>query len=454
MRIKLKTMMQHWPEYRLAPVAPEEISLVTKDSRSTQPNALYVPIVGERLNGHLFAEEAVSNGAEVLFWQKEEPVPPTLQSVCSIFFVEDTTVALQQLAQLYRFQVNPFVIAITGSNGKTTVKDLVAGVCEKKGKTHKTAGNLNNHIGVPMTLLSMPDDCAFLIVEMGMNHAGEIEVLSKLAAPDMAIVTNVGESHIEFLGSRENIAKAKLEIAEGLKADGALLVDGDEPLLSHPAIQADGRIGFTDRASVRLRIEKTDLHGQNFVYRGESYSLALLGAHNSKNAAYAIEVGSRLGLSHEQIQAGLTQAAFTPMRMQLLTGPNEVTIINDAYNASPTSMRAALTVLKDMAHRSAKVAVLGDIFELGEPYDEEMHRSVGGEVTSPITALIAIGEKARWIAEETMLVTDGSVHVHHVKTKEEALELLRPFLHDDALLLFKASRGMALEWLIDQLMKE
>src|SRR5699024_431179 len=207
------------------------IKNVLTDSRVQAKQALFVPIVGESFDGHAFLLQVIENGAMAAIWQEDKPLPEELPADFPLFLVKDTITALQEVAASYRSKINPTVVGITGSNGKTTTKDIVAGVCGEAFKTHKTAGNFNNHIGLPLTILSMPKDTEILVLEMGMNHFKEIERLSEIARPDYAIITNIGESHIEYLGSREGIAQAKLEITHCLSEEGKLIIDGDEPLI-------------------------------------------------------------------------------------------------------------------------------------------------------------------------------------------------------------------------------
>ena len=208
----------------------QHVEIMT-DSRERVDNGLFIPIIGERFDAHQFIEQAIENGAVAALWDRKKEIPSTIPESFVFFFVDDTAQALQQLAKKYRQDVNPIVIGITGSNGKTTTKDLVSSVLATKYRTHRTVGNFNNEIGMPLTILQMKDDTEVLVVEMGMSDFGEIDRLTNIAQPDYAIITNIGESHIEHLGSREGIAKAKLEITNGLKRDGKLLIDGDEKLL-------------------------------------------------------------------------------------------------------------------------------------------------------------------------------------------------------------------------------
>ena len=206
----------------------KEINGVTTDSRLVEVGNLFFPLVGDTFNGHEFVDKAIELGAAAVIWKEKEPNPP--QQV-PVIFVKDTLVALQDLAEAYLKQLNPKVVGITGSNGKTTTKDMVAAVLETTYKVHKTKGNFNNHIGLPLTILSMEENTEIAVLEMGMSGKGEIELLSKIAKPDVAVITNIGEAHLMDLGSREEIASAKLEIVKGLKENGRLIYHGDEPLL-------------------------------------------------------------------------------------------------------------------------------------------------------------------------------------------------------------------------------
>src|SRR5690625_3399660 len=201
------------------------IETVCTDSRVKMNNSLFIPIIGDNFDGHDFIQQAIHNGAIAAFWDKEIDLPSSIPTYFPIFYVSDTTIALQELASFYRDKVDPIVIGITGSNGKTTTKDIVASVMSTTYETHYTKGNLNNHIGLPLTILSMSRATEVLVLEMGMNDFGEIDLLSKIAKPDYAIITNIGESHIEFLGTREGITQAKLEVLNGMKNNGMLIID-------------------------------------------------------------------------------------------------------------------------------------------------------------------------------------------------------------------------------------
>ncbi|WP_368503987.1 UDP-N-acetylmuramoyl-tripeptide--D-alanyl-D-alanine ligase [Alkalihalophilus sp. As8PL] len=427
----------------------EEMSftVVSTDTRTITAGALFVPLIGERFNGHDYVLTAIQNGAIAALWEEGQPLPKELPSEFQLFIVKDTLYALQEMASVYRKKVNPKVIGITGSNGKTTTKDILASILSVKGETYKTQGNFNNHIGLPLTILGMPSTCEYLILEMGMSGFGEIERLSMIAEPDMALVTNIGESHMEQLGSREGIAKAKMEIKEGLLAKGSLFVDSDEPLLrawNDPCIV---KVGFKEADLLIDHVTATET-GYEFAIGNESYSLSMLGKHNVKNAAYCIAVAKNFGLSVEQIKKGLASLSLTSMRLERLTGNHGELIVNDAYNASPTSMIAAIEAIKMIPNYQKRVLVLGDMFELGSN-EEALHKSVANVITEPITHIMTLGDRAKWIYEAILEREHESFQkVTHIETKQEAANQLKELVDNETVVLFKASRGMKLEEVI------
>lgn len=427
------------------------IDTVTTDSRREVKNALFIPLIGERFDGHDYIMQAINNGVAAAFWDINKPLPKLLPKDFPLFFVDDTLTALQELAVQYRKEVNPIVVGITGSNGKTTTKDIVTAVGKRKYNTHHTVGNLNNHIGLPFTILSMPRNTELLVLEMGMSDFGEIELLADIAAPDYAIITNIGESHIEFLGSREGIAKAKLEITKGLKDDGIVIFDGDEPLL-HAGIRQPNTItcGFNQGNDVVIDRVAVSQNATAFhLSDGIDYTVPLLGKHHAQNATFAIALGEKLGISKEEIKQALASLKVTSMRFELIEGENGVSMINDAYNASPTSMKAAIEVVKQLDGFTEKVLVLGDILELGV-HSEALHRSVSEVIDTPVTAMFTFGKEANAI---TAAVTETRPYIKakHFSGKEALLAALKPYLKEDVLILFKASRGMQFESLIESI---
>lgn len=429
---------------------------VSTDTRQIEPNQLYVPLAGERFDGHQFIEQAIRRGAAAALWQKDRPLPAERE--IPFILVTDPLAALQRLAEAYREESAVPVVAVTGSNGKTTTKDLIAAVLSAKYRVHKTMGNLNNHIGVPLTLLSMPEWAGVAVVEMGMNHAGEIALLSRIAKPDVAVITNIGESHLEFLGSREGIAKAKLEIKEGLRPDGPIIYDGDEPLLNQLLVDDHHRhvrIGWKEECDDAP--EEIQMRGvEGFTFRSAKrhtlFRLPLLGRHNIKNALLAVAVGRHFGLSEEEIAEGMARVRLTGMRLELEKAKNGMTIINDAYNASPTSMRAALDLLSELEPHLEKWALLGDIREIGKE-EETYHRELGAyAVQRGISRIYTVGKRGHWIAEGARAVSLAQERIiHHFASLDEASEALEQEGKPSVLLLVKASRAVQLDRVVKKL---
>lgn len=425
----------------------EVINNVFTDSRVKTENGLFVPIKGENFDGHDYISQAIENGAVCAFWSKEI-IDESIPDHFPLIIVDDTIEALQRLAAYYRKKVNPKVIGITGSNGKTTTKELIAQVLTTGYKVTKTEGNLNNHIGLPLTVLSMELDTEILVCEMGMSNFGEIERLSTIAQPDIAVITNIGESHIEFLGSREGIAQAKLEIIKGLNKEGILLIDGDEPLLQVDTGFETIRCGFDSSSDVRVYdvIQHPDL--TKFFINHEQIEIPLLGEHQAKNASFAYKIGQLLDIPNEKIHQALKNFSFSLMRFQQIDLQNEIKIINDAYNASPTSMIASINVLKQMPFKK-KIAVLGDILELGE-YSISEHEKVGKHIDDEIDVIFTYGD----LSENIINGLDAKYRgvKKHFTVKNELVNEIKELLTENTVVLFKASRGIKLEEVIEQLM--
>jgi UDP-N-acetylmuramoyl-tripeptide--D-alanyl-D-alanine ligase len=439
-----------FPDFRGNAIDPIEIVDIYTDSRQIVRNGLFVPIVGEKFDGHVFIKEAIQQGAVAAIWQKDKELPSDLPAGFPVFLVDNTIEGLQILAKNYRKKVNPIVFAITGSNGKTTTKDLFATVFQGKYRTWKTQGNLNNHIGLPLTILQMQPDTEILIAEMGMNHFGEIEVLSRIAQPNFGVITNIGESHIEFLGSRKGIAKAKSEIIEGLDSNGKLFIDGDEPLLQ-PLEQKVNviRIGFHQNNDYIIKNIEISNDETKFELDGDTYHIPALGRHQAKNTSYAIVAAKELGLSTEEIQENLKNATLTKMRFEKLMTDEGTLIINDAYNASATSMKASIEVIKEM-NAKRKIIVLGDILELGS-YAKEIHRSVADAIDDSINAIYTYGNHSEEIGIAAKDKLGDKIECYHTTSKEDLVSLLMNEKKQGNLILFKASRGMKLEEAIHQL---
>lgn len=430
------------------------IDEVTTDSRVKTSNSLFIPLIGDVFDGHDHVRQAIDQGAIATVWRKDLPLPDDISNEFPVFYVSDTLDALQNLAINYRNKINPIVVGITGSNGKTTTKDLVASIVKTTYKTHYTDGNFNNHIGLPLTILGMSRETEVLILEMGMSDRKEIERLAEIAKPDYAIITNIGESHIEFLGSREAIASAKLEILHGLKQDGKLIIDGDEDLFA--SIRHEEHVitcGFDVQNDVIIKQVEVGSNQTKFKLMNDlTYMVPLLGKHHAQNASYAITLGKQLSISDHMIKKGLLSLESTSMRFELLEGKFGVTIVNDAYNASPTSMKAAIEVIKQLEGFQERVLILGDIFELGEQ-SEILHRSVANTIEQPITAVFTYGKDVKYIAEEVTKHKPNIVCVHF-DSREELLKKIQTYLNEKTILLFKASRGMKFETIIADVQKE
>ncbi|WP_154990946.1 UDP-N-acetylmuramoyl-tripeptide--D-alanyl-D-alanine ligase [Priestia megaterium] len=427
---------------------------VSIDTRTIQQGNLYIPIKGERFNGHVFVDKAIENGAVATLWNKDEENPPT---DISVILVDDTLEALQQLAKSYRHELDIKVVGITGSNGKTTAKDMVKAVLDTTYRVLKTDGNFNNHIGMPLTILRLDETHDIAVLEMGMSSRGEIEFLSNLAEPDVAIITNIGESHLQDLGSRDGIAEAKLEITSGLAPTGQLVYNGDEPLLTsrvvNPAFETV-TFGSSEQNDLYPSAISAEELGTTFTVSREttySFFIPVLGKHNVHNALSAIAVGHYFGLDNETIAKGLKELKLTNMRMELVKRTDGLTFINDAYNASPTSVKAAITLMHDLEGYKQKILVLGDMLELGDQ-EKEFHKEVGEFIQAekidyvltygPLSVEIEQGAKNNF-AEDKVI---------HFEEKDELVEKLTAITTREDVVLVKASRGMKLEEVISKMM--
>lgn len=425
----------------------KDIYYVFRDSREQLSNSLFVPIVGERFDGHEFIPQAIQNGATaILSSQKNlKDVPDDI----TVFYVDDTVKALQTLANSYRHLINPIVVGITGSNGKTTTKEIVASCLASKYKVWKTKGNLNNHIGLPLTVLDMEPDTEVLVAEMGMSGFGEIELLSHIVEPDFGIITNIGESHIEHLGSREGIAKAKLEITSGFKQESVFIYDGDEPLLEPktPRSFKELTCGFSEDLNYVIDHVKQHNDFTSFSINGQKLSIPLLGKHQAKNVSFAYALCDELDVDLSKVKNQLYQLELPSMRFEKVEAINGATIINDAYNASATSMVASIDVLKNMNYNK-KIVVLGDILELGE-YSKDDHMRVGDSIDSSIDLVLTYGSESRYILEG--LSDEFKGQSQHYNNPDDLAHDLKAQLDSDTVVLFKASRGIKLEEVVNQL---
>ncbi|RFU67394.1 UDP-N-acetylmuramoyl-tripeptide--D-alanyl-D-alanine ligase [Peribacillus saganii] len=427
-----------------------EVTGVSIDSRSIGAGNLFIPFKGENVDGHQYVERAISQGAAASLWQKDVPNPPAGQP---IILVENTLQALQQLAKNYRDQLSLKIVGITGSNGKTTTKDMTASLLGTTYKVHKTNGNFNNHIGLPLTMLGMDEETEIAVLEMGMSGRGEIELLSKLARPNVVIITNIGEAHLLDLGSREGIAQAKLEIISGLQAGGTVIYHGDEPLLRDKLESSVEERHFQTISFGKG--ENNDIYpvniqtGQDHTVfslndNKEEFTISVLGTHNVLNAIAAIAAARTLDVEETKLQDGLNNIQLTSMRMEMVEGLNGEKIINDAYNASPTSMKAAIDLVGELTGFGNKIAVLADMLELG-PEEEQFHYKLGEEINpAQINKVFTFGRLGRLIAEGAKNHFSAE-NVFAFNDKGELVEELKKHVSSGDLVLVKGSRGMKLE---------
>lgn len=433
-----------------------DVEGVSIDSRTVKNGNLYIPIVRIK-DGHEYVIEAIKKGAAASLWEKDHPNPP---KGIPLIFVDNTLSALQALATSYRNQLSVKVIGITGSNGKTTTKDMVNSILATSFKIHKTKGNLNSQIGLPLTILEVSDEDEIAVLEMGMSETGQIERLSKIAQPDIAIITMIGLSHIATLGSREGIAKAKLEIVAGLKENGLLIYNGDEPLLQQLKTTRTNKkvrfitFGKTSENDLFPKTISEDGGEFKFVTNYENspeYSLPLMGRHNIHNALASIAVGKELIINEENIVYGLKNLSLTDMRMQKLKSSKGFTIINDAWNASPNSVKAAIETFQDLSGYNEKILVLGDMLELGEN-EIEYHKEIGRFIDpSKIDFLITFGQLSRFLANEAKRSL-GAERIKIVTDKEEIVTILNSVTNINDAILVKGSRGMAMEEVVNKLL--
>ena len=438
-----------------------QIYSICTDSREADENTAFFALVGERVNGHDYIPAAISAGCRCIISQ--DPVSTeTIGEGVALIAVKDSEMALSYMASAQLEGRSYPVVAVTGSVGKTTTKDMIASVMQEGKKTYVSSGNHNSVIGMPLSAMEIPEDCECAVLEMGMSDFGEIERMSLVAEPDIAVITNIGTSHMEALGDRRGICRAKLEVLCGLKKGGYLILNGDEPLLAN----ISGRSYHTlyvsltrpnaDFFAQNIRVE---LGGTHFdvVYKGRTYPdfyIPVSGRHNVWAVLYAFAVGTLQGLSPEQIKNGF--AHFRPADMrQAITNFDGMTLIEDCYNAAPESMRAAIDVLCECAPKNCRrIAVLGDMLELGKD-SIKLHRAVGEYLQKRgVDLLVAVGnggvEIAQGAVEAGMNPAKTLLFIDRDNVSDIA-KCLRSHVNQGDTVLFKASRGVRLERVIQAL---
>ncbi len=429
------------------------INNIKIDSRKINDGDIYVGIRGEVNDGNIFFEDAINRGAKAIIVDNSK-LDYDKYSDVTIVLVKDTVWCLQELARYKRSLFKGEVIAITGSVGKTTTKDMVASILSEKYKVLKTEGNYNNHIGLPLTILNYTLEDV-MVVEMGMSHEGELSLLSRIAKPTLSIITNVGTAHIGNLGSRENILKAKLEILDGMD-NKKLIINNDNDMLHEYYIKnSDNVITVGINSSSMYRAVNVrdnclffDIDGylENVknVYMNEAYIINLL-------VGYA--VGSLLGLTNEEYLNGVKKVTLSSKRLEMVMNKYGYNIINDSYNANYDSMKVGLEYLHNINYSGRKIAVLADMLELGE-YSKKIHEDVGMEVVkNKIDVLVTVGEYARYINDKAISVGFYKNNSYHFNNNIECIDFLKGFLKREDTVLFKGSNGMKLYEIIDEIIK-
>lgn len=409
---------------------------VCTDSRKIERGELFVPLAGERFDGHDYMDAAMARGAAAVLSARETSYPGV--------YVDDPLRALGAMATAWRAQLQAKVVAVTGSVGKTTTKEMLAAVLSAHCKTAKTQANFNNHIGLPLTVLGIEPDCRAAVLELGMNHFGEMSHLTAIAQPDVAVITNIGTMHIEFLGSREGILRAKMEILEGLRPGGTALFNGDEPLLWQQREKVRALYFGIDNPQCDLRAENVQL-GEHvrFTACGMGHrfdvELPVEGRHMVYNALVAIAVALLWGVPEQTICRGLSAFSNTGMRQKIYRAAG-FTIMEDCYNAGPESMRASLQVLA--AKPGRKIAVLGEMLELGE-HAAQAHYDVGYFAAACADVVLCFGVHAAQMAAGAAKggAVETSVASSHAELAERLAALVRPC----DVILFKGSRGTRME---------
>ncbi|MCL2499472.1 MAG: UDP-N-acetylmuramoyl-tripeptide--D-alanyl-D-alanine ligase [Defluviitaleaceae bacterium] len=437
-------------------------SVCTDTRKITRPNgksgALFIPLLGESADGHDFIYNAFESGAVATLTERRD-LPVISQIVYPIIYVPSTYQALMDLAFYYRRLHNVMVVAVTGSAGKTTTKEMIASILAQRYKTKKTPKNYNNHIGLPLSVFQLEPDDEAIVLEMGMNHANEITALSKVGAPDIAVITHIGDAHIENFADREGILRAKLEIVDGLRHGGTVVLNGNDPLLTGP-VAAEKTRSFTVRypgAENIVSAEPCGLDGTRCRFRIDGQvmdiTVPLPGDHMVMNALLAAAVGIEAGLTPREIADAFTKLNVPDGRLSIIQ-THGMTIINDAYNANPDSMREAIKVLMREESASRRICILGDMNELGH-VSKERHYELGAfAADAGVDYLVTIGPMSVETNNGFLKNRPLSVNHSYFPDVDGFLPYVRGFIQAGDFILVKASNSMAFDRIINELTKE
>ncbi len=454
MRLGLDFILESMEGVLLSGSNATSLTGVSIDSRHTNPGELFIALPGERFDGHDFVPDLINGGIAGVVVSRPDCIPSG-EFRTAVILVKDTLKALQRLAAAYRQLFNIPMVAITGSVGKTTTKDILAECLSGSFKTLKTRGNFNNEIGLPLTVLDLNTDCQAAVMEMGMRAPGEIQYLASLLQPSYAIITNVEAVHLETMGSLANIARAKCELLEFIREGHFALLNGDNDLLINTAKTYPVRIyTFGYRSSNDIRILSVDNDGsgirvelQIFACR-DSFYLPLPVSQLATNLASAVGMAFLMGVNRQDIKNALANFRSTGKRMDIIPLGEGGLAIDDTYNANPLSMIAALEACREMSKGRKIVAVLGDMLELGS-YEEEGHIKVGNQVAEMnVDILVTIGVRAQYYREGACQKGMSSSKIFHFSKREDASGWLKEHISRADVVLFKASRGMQLDLLL------
>ena len=426
----------------------------SKDTRIINKGDIYIAIKGETFDGNKFIDEAFSKGASCSIIDNDKYIDIDKYQDKTIIKVKDSIKCLQELAKYKRSLYNIPVIAITGSVGKTSTKDIVYEVVNKKYKTLKPIGNLNNHIGLPLTILGLKNHEA-LVVEMGMNHLKEISLLTSIAKPTIAIITNIGTAHIGNLGSRENILKAKLEITESLSTDNTLIINNDNDLLHKEAPILKDKynlitIGINNKSNYNATNIKDNIFSSTFNIDNNNITINVGSEAFIYNSLVAYATGQILNIDTKDIIKAISEFKLSEHRLEKKISKTGITIIDDTYNANQDSMINALTLLSKIKDKR-RIAILGDILELGE-YSKEIHQNIGKTINpNTLDILITVGEESNFIKEEALNNNFSSNNIYSYKDYKEAIDNIDSIITNKDIVLLKASHGMNLVKIVDKL---
>lgn len=427
------------------------IRAISTDTRALKKGEVFWALIGERFDGHNFVAQAVEKGARFCVVQKNRLTGLDTENL-PLVVVPDTLQSLQELAKIYRGKFSGTVIALTGSNGKTTTKEMIAHILSQKLKVHKTQGNLNNHIGCPLTLLQLDAAHQVSVVELGSNHPGEIARLAEITQPDQALVTNIGEAHLEFFRNRETVAKEKLSLFDALPETGIIYQNVDDPFISGYAAGSRRTLtyGLNQTAQVHAQVEGVNDEGcATFILNGRTrIALTVPGLHQVRNALAASAVALQFGFSEQEIKQALETYTAPDKRMQTVR-VNGVTFLNDAYNANPVSMQAAFETIAGMKRMGRLFLVLGDMLELGEAGPERHRQTLQQALDLNPEKVLVLGKEMSRAAQQ----------VHHPQIEAYAdhaalFRVLRPLLNPGDLVLLKGSRGIQLEKILSFFIEE